>query len=251
MTETALLRIEGLRVAYAETEILGGVELELQEGESVFVLGPNGVGKSTLLRCIAGCVPGQGRVHFDGKDLLALNTRSRIRCGVVLCPEGRRLFGEMSVRENLRLGAFLRRDRHGIEEDLRQLARRIPWLAERMEQPAGFLSGGQQQMVAVARALMARPRLLLLDEPTVGLSPAAIAELREWLGQQSSIHGVTVLGTEQNVVFARDVADRLALLGRHRIQSIAPAAELLPANVGSAAGLADRFFGTQFAQDDR
>lgn len=243
MNDRLLLHLEGLQARYGEAVVLHGIDFDLIEGETVFVIGPNGAGKSTLLRCLAGRVAGEGRADFRGEDLLSLTTSQRIRRGVVLCPEGRRLFPEMTVRENLLLGTHSRRDSSGVEDDFDRLAQHLPWLPGRLEQAAGTLSGGEQQMVAVARALMARPSLLLVDEPTVGLSALAIRELQDWLRLQSREYGVTILGTEQNVVFARDIANRLAILAQGRIQTVAAPGELFAE--GSAPGrLAERFFGT-------
>ncbi len=249
LTGAPLLAIQGLRARYAEAEVLHGVDLEVREGEAFFLLGPNGAGKSTLLRCLAGRVRGSGRVSFGGKDLLTLTTRERIRLGVVLCPEGRRLFPEMTVEENLRLGAHLLFDRRGgVSDDIERLTQHLPWLAGRLRQAAGTLSGGEQQMVAVARALMARPRLLLLDEPTVGLSPAAIHALQAWLGLQARDRGVTILGTEQNVVFVRGIATRVAILLGGRIE-VQGTPDKLVADVSETAALVARYFGTPLPGD--
>jgi len=244
--EPLLLQIKNLKAHCAEAEVLRGIDLDLNQGEILFVLGPNGAGKSTLLRCLAGRVSGQGQVLFGGENLLQMSTRDRVRRGVVLCPEGRRLFPEMTVKENLLLGAHLRSDSAAVQDDLHRITQYVPWLPDRLLQAAGTLSGGEQQIVAVARALMARPRILLLDEPTVGLAPAAMGELREWLSLQSRERGVTILGTEQNVVFAKAIADRLAILGGGWIRSILEPHELVPKDSG-APDLASRFFGSDLS----
>lgn len=238
----SLLEVRDLQVSHSQAEVLRGVDLGLETGEIVFVLGPNGAGKSTLLRCLAGRHPVErGAVCLAGEDLLEATTRERIHKGVVLCPEGRHLFGSMTVRENLLLGAHHRLDgRTALEHDLGVLCQRIHWLEDRLSQPAGTLSGGEQQMVAVARAVMARPRLLLLDEPTIGLSPAAIADLGRWLRSQAAKTGLTILGTEQNVVFGSDVADRCVILSKGRIDAFA---QDDGTGEGGLAPLAARLFG--------
>jgi len=242
-----LLEIRALRAGYDQAEVLQGVELRLEVGEILFLVGPNGAGKSTLLRCLAGRVPTvAGSVRFDGEDLLAWKTRDRIRKGLVLCPEGRHLFPEMTVEDNLLLGAHHRRDRRATRDDILGLCRQIDWLEARLSQAAGTLSGGEQQMVAVARALMARPRLLLLDEPTIGLSPAAIVELTHWLRVQSAEAGVTVLGAEQNMVFAREVADRYQVLTDGRIHPASTSRDAAPADSGD---LASKLFGLSSPHD--
>lgn len=214
-----LLAVCDLHAAHAGAEVLRGVDLEATTGEVVVLLGANGAGKSTLLRCLAGRVPAtSGRIRFEGLEVSAMSTRQRIRRGIVLCPEGRHLFADMSVRENLLLGAHLRRDVGRMRDDLGVLCEQIDWLQDRLEQPAGTLSGGEQQMVAVARAMMARPRLLLLDEPSIGLSPAALSGLGAWLRLQSSRSGVTILCTEQNVAFGRSFARRCIVLTGGRVE---------------------------------
>ncbi len=237
-----LLELCGVRGRIAGAEVLHGIDLEVASGEALFVLGPNGAGKSTLLRAVAGGVEISGSIRLAERELAGLGPRERIRAGLSLCPEGRRLFPEMTVAENLLLGAHLRRDRAGIATDLAEMSDRLPWLSGRLGQLAGTLSGGEQQIVAVARALMARPRLLLLDEPTVGLSAAAIALLQDWLRLQTRDRGVTILGTEQNVVFARGIATRIAVLTGGRIRAAGLPDEIVPEGV-TGIDLAARFFG--------
>jgi len=233
-TTEELLCLDGLRTGYGAAEAIHGLSLSVRRGEILFVLGANGAGKSTLLHCLAGRLPANGRILLAGEDIAETDTRQRLRLGVALCPEGRRLFPDMTVDENLRLGAHLRRDRAAVEKDLDELQVLWPWLDERRTQKAGTLSGGEQQLVAIGRALMARPRLLLLDEPTVGLSAAAIALVADLLRLQSRERGITILGTEQNVVFARELAHRVALLAGGKLRAVGQPAEVLPQDVSSS-----------------
>jgi branched-chain amino acid transport system ATP-binding protein len=203
-----VLRLEALRAAYGPVEALRGIDLEVRAGELVCLLGANGAGKSSTLRAISGLLrPTAGRVVFDGSDVTGHEPAAVLGAGIAHCPEGRRVFPYLTVHENLEMGAYVRRDRAGIAADLERIFTHFPILAERRRQPAGTLSGGEQQMLAIGRALMGRPRLILFDEPSLGLAPtmvettfAIIADIRR--------RGTTVLMVEQNASLALRMADR-------------------------------------------
>jgi branched-chain amino acid transport system ATP-binding protein len=222
-----VLRLEGLRAGYGPIEALRGLDLEVQEGELVCLLGANGAGKSSTLRTISGLLRARaGRVVFDGRDIHGLEPSAILRAGIAHCPEGRRVFPHLSVEENLAMGAYVRRDRTAVAEDLERVCAHFPILAERRRQAAGTLSGGEQQMLAIGRALMARPRLILFDEPSLGLAPtvvettfAIIAEIRRG--------GTTVLMVEQNAYLALRMADRGYVMETGRIVLHGPARDLL------------------------
>jgi len=201
------LEIENLHVAYGKVEAVRGVNLVLQAGQIVTVIGPNGAGKTTLLAAIAGLLRSRGRMFFDGADLGRLDVEERVERGFCLVPERRELFGDMPVVDNLLLGAYARR-RHQAEvkEDLQQVYGRFPRLAERRSQKAYTLSGGEQQMLALGRALMARPRLLLLDEPSLGLAPLMVREILAIVASLRDV-GVSILLVEQNARGALESAD--------------------------------------------
>jgi branched-chain amino acid transport system ATP-binding protein len=212
-----MLEVEELRAFYGEATALHGVSLTVGEGEIVAVVGPNGAGKSTLVNAIAGLhASRRGRIVMDGRDIARLPGHRFCDRGIAIVPEGRRLFPRMTVRENLDLGAYRRAARRGSAERLAKVHQLFPRLAERPGQLAGSLSGGEQQMVAIGRALMADPRLLLLDEPSLGLAPVVVDELFEVL---RAIHesGVAVLLVEQNVERALDVSSRAYLLIEGRV----------------------------------
>ncbi len=205
--ERVLLSVEELHVSYGPIKALRGVSLEVREGEIACVIGANGAGKSTLMRTIMGEVkPERGRITFEGRELPS-RPHEVVRRGIVLVPEGRRVFPNLTVEENLLMGAFAREDRSGIPSDLEWVFSLFPRLRERRKQMAGTLSGGEQQMLAVGRALMRRPRLLLLDEPSLGLAPILVKEIFKELSRINE-EGVTVLLVEQNA--------REALLLSHR-----------------------------------
>lgn len=221
-----MLEIEDLHVAYGSIQALRGINLRVDAGELVTLIGSNGAGKSTTLLTISGVLrPRQGRIRFEGRDLAGVAPHEIVRLGISHCPEGRLIFGRLTVLENLVLGAYHRRDRRGIQADIDRVYTLFPRLAERRHQMAGTLSGGEQQMLAIGRALMSRPRMLLLDEPSLGLAPLLVerifAVIRE-LQQQ----GVTILLVEQNAYQALRVASRAYVLETGQIRLAGPAAEL-------------------------
>jgi len=202
-----MLDIHGLSTHYGRIQALHGIDLTIGEGELVALVGANGAGKTTLLRCLAGVQPATaGRIVLDGEDITRLPPHARVERGLCQVPEGRQVFGPMSVEDNLRLGAYRRRGR-SVTQDLERMYTRFPVLKERRRQPAGTLSGGQQQMLALSRALMARPRLLLLDEPSMGLAPLLVAEIIDSIAALRD-QGTTVFLVEQNAHAALGIADR-------------------------------------------
>ena len=202
---TSLLVIENLHVAYGKVEAVRGVSLFMQPGQIVAVIGPNGAGKTTLLAATAGLLRWRGRVTYDGLDLARLDVEERVERGLCLVPERHELFGEMAVVDNLVLGAYSRR-RNGADQSLREVYDRFPRLAERRRQKAQTLSGGERQMLALGRALMARPRLLLLDEPSLGLAPMMVREILRIVASLRE-SGVSILLVEQNARAALETAD--------------------------------------------
>jgi branched-chain amino acid transport system ATP-binding protein len=205
---SALLEISELEVGYGAIAALHGVSLEVRAGEVVSLIGANGAGKTTLLRTISGLLaPRQGSIRFDGQELTRLGAHQIVCRGVSQVPEGRIVFPNMSVRDNLDLGAYIRRDRMGVRADLERMYELFPRLRERERQRAGTLSGGEQQMLAIARALMSRPRLLLMDEPSLGLAPILVREIFRTVAEISR-QGMTILLVEQNAHMALGIADR-------------------------------------------
>jgi branched-chain amino acid transport system ATP-binding protein len=212
-----VLDVEGLQVRYGQVTAVWSVSVTVASGELVAVIGPNGAGKTTLVNAVAGLIPaGQGRIHFLGRDVTLLPSHRRAALGLCLCPEGRKLFPDMTVEENLRLGAYTCRHRVEANGRLGKVFALFPQLAARRAQLARTLSGGEQQMVALGRALMARPQLLLLDEPSLGLAPIVVAELFRAVRE---IHeaGTTVLMVEQNVRQTLEIADRGYVIETGRI----------------------------------
>jgi branched-chain amino acid transport system ATP-binding protein len=204
----ALLEVEGIHTYYGNIEALKGVTIEVEEGEIVTLIGSNGAGKSTTLRSISGLSPPrEGKIRFAGEDIQHVPPQEIVRLGISQSPEGRRLFPHMSVIENLEMGAFQRSDRKQIREDLDRVYGLFPRLAERKSQRAGTLSGGEQQMCAIGRALMARPQLLMLDEPSMGLAPIFVEKIFE-IVHEINEQGTTILLVEQNALMALDSADR-------------------------------------------
>jgi branched-chain amino acid transport system ATP-binding protein len=209
---SALLEIEGLRASYGPVLALHGVDVSVAEGDVVAILGPNGAGKTTVLRALTGMVKASGRATLAGRDLLGLPTESVARLGVAHVPEGRGTLTGLTVDENLRLGAYTRRDASAIRADMDHWYQMFPRLAQRRGQVAGSLSGGEQQMLAIARALMLRPRLLLLDEPSLGLAPLVIQELFGALRKLKEEERTTMVLVEQNAAIALDLADHAVVL---------------------------------------
>ena len=206
--EGALLRVKDVHTYYGSIEALKGISLEVHEGEIVTLIGANGAGKSTTLRSINGLNhPRRGSIHFRGRDITHDPPHDIVRRGISQSPEGRKLFPRMSVLENLEMGAFQRSDRSELRGDLDRVYSLFPRLAERKQQRAGTLSGGEQQMVAIGRALMARPGLLLLDEPSMGLAPIFVERVFETIVEINK-QGTTILLVEQNAMMALDIANR-------------------------------------------
>ncbi|HEX6017477.1 MAG TPA: ABC transporter ATP-binding protein [Burkholderiaceae bacterium] len=209
----ALLEVRDLRVAYGKVQAVHGVSLDVPHGAIVTVIGPNGAGKTTLLAALMGLLPSRGEVRYSGRDLAEVPTEARVALGLALVPERRELFGELTVHDNLRLGAFQRSRRRdpGVADDLADVYRRFPRLAERRRQLAATLSGGERQMLAIGRALMGRPRLLMLDEPSLGLAPRVVRDILAIVAELRA-GGVAVLLVEQNARAALQIADRGCVL---------------------------------------
>jgi branched-chain amino acid transport system ATP-binding protein len=199
------LDIKGLEAFYHNIRVLHGVGLQLETGDFTSVIGSNGAGKTTLLRSISRLVSVKGQISFDGEDLTRLRPRTVIKKGVIHCPEGRLLFPNMTVHQNLMMGAFLRADEDGVADDLKRVFAFLPVLEARAGQLAGTLSGGEQQMLAVGRAIMARPRLLTLDEPSFGLAPLVVDAIFEVI-QKLNADGLTILLVEQNAALALELS---------------------------------------------
>ncbi len=221
-----MLEVRDLCAFYGENQALHGLEFALDGGKIVTLLGANGAGKTTTLRALCGMVRLSGEIRFDGKSLLGRATEDIVRLGIAHVPEGRGTFVRMTVEENLQLGAMVRRGRAAIATDVEQVYAHFPRLKERRAQAAGTLSGGEQQMLAVGRALMLRPRLMLLDEPSFGLAPLIVEELFEILRQLNRELGVAMLIVEQNAALALDLADHAYLLETGRIVMAGPAGEI-------------------------
>ena len=220
-----MLKIDELRVSYGGIEAVKGITMEVPEGKIVTLIGANGAGKSTTLRTIAGLVkPAHGRIHLQAEDITALNPDRIVSKGITLVPEGRRVFPDLTVLENLKVGAYLRND--SIEDDLKWVYELFPRLQERSWQPAGTLSGGEQQMLAVGRALMSRPKLMMLDEPSLGLAPLVVQDIFKII-QTIHENGVTVLLVEQNANMALKIADLAYVLETGTITMSGTGAELL------------------------
>jgi branched-chain amino acid transport system ATP-binding protein len=211
-----LLELRGVEARYGGLQALHGIDLSVAEGEIVAVLGANGAGKTTTLRAISGTVKTSGELVFAG-ERLPRRPEAVARAGVAHVPEGRGTFAELTVEENLRLGAYVRRDRAGTKADQDRILGRFPILSERRRQPAGSLSGGEQQQLALARALMQRPRLLLLDEPSLGLAPLVVAELFRVIGELNADDGLSVLVVEQNATLALSASSRAYVLEVGRV----------------------------------
>ena len=223
----SLLSVENLKVSYGGIRALKGINLEVAPGELVALIGSNGAGKTTTLKALAGLLhPSAGKVHYEKKSLLNCAAHQRVRNGLALVPEGRGVFGRMSVLENLQMGAYCRDDKPGIAQDVAHIYALFPRLAERQNQMAGTLSGGEQQMVAIGRALMGRPKLLMLDEPSMGLAPMMVAKIFETI-RDISAQGVSILLVEQNAKLALEVAQRGYVMESGTITLSGAASELL------------------------
>src|ERR1700744_5721213 len=208
----ALLEIDDINTFYGNILALKGISLQVEEGECVTLIGSNGAGKSTTLRSISDLTPARtGAIRFDGKEITLLPPQEIVGLGICQSPEGRKCFQRMTVRENLELGAYLRRDSQGIEKDLQRVFELFPRLDERQTQKAGTMSGGEQQMLAIGRALMGNPRILLLDEPSMGISPVLTERIYETIAEINH-EGMTILLVEQNANFALDVSKRAYVL---------------------------------------
>ena len=223
-----MLKVENIDVAYGDAQVLFNVSLDIQEGELVAVIGANGAGKTTLLRAISGILkPQNGSVHFLDKEISSQAPNKTVADGVIHVPEGRLLFPGMSIQENLHMGAFLTKDKETIQERLSSVYEMFPVLKERSSQLAGTLSGGEQQMLAVGRGLMAGPRLLMLDEPSLGLAPKLVQQVFDLAQQINRELGVTVLLVEQNVRLSCEISDRAFVLENGRVVLQGPGSEML------------------------
>jgi branched-chain amino acid transport system ATP-binding protein len=234
----ALLRLRDLEVRYGTVPAVRGLTLEVAKGEVVGLVGPNGAGKSTTLLAIMGMVaPSRGEIVHAGRSLVGMKTEEIVRSGVALVPEGRRIYPELSVDENLNLGHVGRRTREGAEEDVERLSSLFPIVRQARDRPAGALSGGQQQQLAIARALVAQPDLLLLDEPSLGLAPSVVDDVFDALGEIRAA-GVTILLVEQRAQFAVGFADRTHVLANGELRLT-----LTPADAGDTERMAAAYFG--------
>jgi len=220
-----LLEVKGLTAGYGEVQVLQGLDLEVAAGEIVVVLGANGAGKTTTLRALSGMIPAKGSVVFDGVDVLGRKPEDLVRRGIAHVPQGRGTFPELTVDENLQVGGFTRNARE-LPDDAERWYGVFPRLAERREQLAGSMSGGEQQMLAIARALMSRPRLLLLDEPSLGLAPLVTRDVFERIAEVNDELGTTVLVVEQNANLALKIADRGYVLATGSIVASGTSEEL-------------------------
>ncbi|MEN9580174.1 MAG: hypothetical protein RJA70_3183 [Pseudomonadota bacterium] len=227
MSSDILLSVQDLRVAHGSIEVLHGICLELQAGEITALIGANGAGKTTTLSTISGTLaPRSGSIRFRGSDITGLPTHQTVGLGIAHSPEGRRVFSRLTILENLELGAYVRRDAPEIRRDIDRMFEMFPILSERKAQLAGTLSGGEQQMLAVARALMSRPKLLLLDEPSLGLAPLIVAKIFERI-RDLTREGISVLLVEQNARLALDVSARAYVLETGNIVLSGVAQDLL------------------------
>ena len=220
----ALLELRDVEARYGPVRALGGISLAVEQGQIVAVLGANGAGKTTTLRSISGTVKRSGQILFEGKPLGRRGPESIARLGVAHVPEGRGTFAEMSVEENLKLGAYVRRG--SVDGDIARVSEYFPWIATRLSQHAGTLSGGEQQMLALARALMSHPRMLLLDEPSLGLAPLVTREIFRIVSELNEKEGLTVLVVEQNAAIALEVASYAYVLEVGKVAVSGPSEEL-------------------------
>jgi branched-chain amino acid transport system ATP-binding protein len=223
---SGLLEIAGLRAAYGATRVLHGIDLRLEERSITALLGANGAGKTTTLRAICGMVRTEGELRFAGRRIDGARTEDIARLGIAHVPDGRGTFVHLTTEENLRLGAYARKDRAAVARDMDRMYAYFPRLKERRRQQAGTLSGGEQQMLAVSRALMLNPKLMLLDEPSFGLAPLVVRELFAILRAINADSGVSMLLVEQNAAMALDLADRACVIETGRVVLAGSAAEL-------------------------
>ncbi|MGQ0525444.1 MAG: ABC transporter ATP-binding protein [Betaproteobacteria bacterium] len=222
-----MLSVDGLECRYGKVVAVRELSLEVKRGELVSLIGANGAGKTTTLKAISGVLHSSGgRVSFDGEDITRASARRILQLGIAHCPEGRRVFPYMSVRENLELGCYLRKDAAGIAADMNHIFERFPILHERRNQAAGTLSGGEQQMLAISRALMSRPKLILFDEPSLGLAPNIVERTFDII-RQIRADGVTVVMVEQNAFAALELSDRAYVMEQGRVALTGTGAELL------------------------
>jgi len=223
---TALLSLDNVSVSYGHIEAVRGVSLSLAPGQIVTIIEPNGAGKTTLMLATIGLLPSSGGMAFDGRDLRGVDVEARVQRGMCLVPEKRELFADMSVGDNLLLGSYSRRDRSSAQQDLEEVFVRFPRLKERRRQAAGTLSGGERQMLALGRALMAKPRLLILDEPSLGLAPLIVREIFRTIASLRDL-GISVLLVEQNARAALETADYGYVLETGEVTQQGPAKELI------------------------
>ena len=222
-----MLKVEGLICRYGKVAAVRDLSLEVSKGELVTLIGANGAGKTTTLKAISGVLhPVAGRITFEGEDITNASARRILQLGIAHCPEGRRVFPYMSVRENLEMGCYLRRDTDAVAEDMARLFERFPILHERRDQAAGTLSGGEQQMLAISRALMSRPKLVLFDEPSLGLAPNLVERTFEII-KEIRAQGLTVVMVEQNAFAALELSDRSYVLEQGHVTLTGTGAELL------------------------
>ena len=223
----SLLKVTDLVVSYGGIEALKGISFEVDEGQIVTLIGANGAGKSTTLRTISGLVPPKdGRIYFEGRDITDFNTQKIVETGIAMVPEGRRVFANLTVLENLRIGAYLRKDKEVIEQDINYVYDLFPRLKERSWQLAGTLSGGEQQMLAVGRAVMTRPKLIMMDEPSLGLAPLVVKDIFKIIRTLKGT-GMTVLLIEQNANAALHACDYAYVMETGRITTSGTGEELL------------------------
>ena len=223
----SLLKVTDLVVSYGGIEALKGISFEVDQGQIVTLIGANGAGKSTTLRTISGLVtPKDGRIYFEGRDITDLNTQKIVETGIAMVPEGRRVFANLTVLENLRIGAYLRKDKEVIEQDINYVYDLFPRLKERSWQLAGTLSGGEQQMLAVGRAVMTRPKMIMMDEPSLGLAPLVVKDIFKIIRTLEGT-GMTVLLIEQNANAALHACDYAYVMETGRITTSGTGDELL------------------------
>jgi len=223
----SLLKVTDLTVSYGGIEALKGISFEVEQGQIVTLIGANGAGKSTTLRTISGLVsPREGRIYFEGRDITDFNTQKIVESGIAMVPEGRRVFANLTVLENLQIGAYLRKDKDEIQEDIQYVYDLFPRLKERSWQLAGTLSGGEQQMLAVGRAVMTRPKLIMMDEPSLGLAPLVVKDIFKIIQTLKST-GMTVLLIEQNANAALHACDYAYVMETGRITMTGTGEELL------------------------